>query len=53
MAEGVSLRENYLTVGHTCLPICKDCLWSGKKSVEKGEKNATEERKEKEGLSGK
>ena len=46
------LREKCLTGGYRCLPICKHCLGSGKKIIQKGRKSATQERKEKESLGG-
>ena len=41
------LRKKCLSDGHTCLPVCKDCLGSGKKIIKKGERNTTQKRKEK------
>ena len=46
------LREKCLTGGYLCLPIYKHCLGSRQKIIQKGRKNATQERKEKESPSG-
>ncbi len=42
------LREECMTGGFSCLPICRDCLGKGKKVETIGKKNMLEARKEKE-----
>ena len=46
------LSKNCLTGGYMYLSIYKHCLGSGKKIIQKGRNNVTQERKEKESLSG-